>query len=111
MGGRTKTGSPRIEKSKNKIKMDLWNDSINSIMKYSKDTIKRTQSEDGNMQKFSSKCLRGITIGKYDADNENNINNNTITKIITRRQRIRNYKEINYAKYTDGNINVVCVSK
>ena len=31
--------------------MDLWNDDVNSIMKYSMATIIKTQAQDGKMQK------------------------------------------------------------
>ena len=63
-----------------KIKLDLWNAAVNSIMKYSMTTIIKTQAQDENMQKFASKCLRQIVIGKFDNGNEPIISNYNIRK-------------------------------
>ena len=61
---------------KTKIKLDLWNDAINIILKYSMAAIDKTQHLDEEMPKFSSKCLRAIIMGKYDdGNNENKISN------------------------------------
>ena len=55
---------------KPKIKLDLWNAAINSVMKYSMTTINKTQAADEKMQQFASKCLRSIVYGN-NAINEN----------------------------------------
>ena len=64
---------------KTKIKLDLRNAAIMSIMKYGISTI-ATQTADGEMQSFASKCIRRIVVGGNNEDDYNKINNYTLRK-------------------------------
>ena len=58
-----------------KVKLDLRNASINSIMKYSMATIDTTEAADNKVKSSASKCLREIIIGKDDTENKQRISN------------------------------------
>ena len=70
--GCNKTQSTPRQRSKNKIKTDLSNAAVNSITKYSMATINGSKLTDGKMQKFTSKSIRQIIIGKHDNGNGGN---------------------------------------
>ena len=67
---------------RNKVKLDLRNAAIMSIMKYGISTITTTQASGGKMQPFASKCIRSIVIGNNTNGENNRINNYTVRKII-----------------------------
>ena len=76
-----------------RIKPDIVNASVGSIMRYIATTIATTEAPDREMQCFASKCIRGVIIGSGDIGNNQNISNwylrynSNIATILTKNDR------------------------